>query len=76
MREGWSGGDFSRAAIILDISSKRGDYLREAINQGMAITRRNALFQWLNITITSHLFTCRSITKETIVFVPHIFEYS
>lgn len=43
MREGWSGGDFSRAAIILDICSKRGDYLREAINQGMAITRRNAL---------------------------------
>ena len=43
MREGWSGGDFSRAAIILDISSKRADYLREAINQGMAITRRNAL---------------------------------
>ena len=33
------GGDYSREAIILNISVKEGDYSREAINQGTAIIR-------------------------------------
>ena len=33
------GGDYSREAIILNISVREGDYWREAINQGTAIIR-------------------------------------
>ena len=38
------GGDYSREAIILNISVKGGDYLREAINRGTAIFRGNTVF--------------------------------
>ena len=36
-------GDYSRVAIISNISIKGGDYSREAINRGTAITRGNTV---------------------------------
>ena len=38
------GGDYSRKAIISNISVKGGDYSGEAINQGTAIIRGNTIF--------------------------------
>ena len=39
-REDGERGDYSREAIILSISVRGGDYLREAINRGTAIISR------------------------------------
>ena len=41
MAGGAGSGDYSREAIILSISVRGGDYLREAINRGTAIIRGN-----------------------------------
>ena len=41
MARGAGRGDYSREAIILSISVRGGDYLREAINRGTAIIRGN-----------------------------------
>ena len=40
----FEGGDYSREAIILNISVKGGDYSKEAINRGTAIIRGNTVF--------------------------------
>ena len=40
MARGAGRGDYSREAIILSISVRGGDYLREAINRGTAIISR------------------------------------
>ena len=41
--EGWW-GDYSRKAVILNISDKGGDYSRKAINRGTAIIRGYKVF--------------------------------
>ena len=45
------GSDYSREAIILNISVKGGDYSREAINRGTAIIRGNTVF--VNVRVSS-----------------------
>ena len=40
------GGDYSREAIIINISIKGGDYSREAINGGTAIIRENTVYSF------------------------------
>ena len=42
-KRGGEEGDYSREAIIFNISIKGGDYSREAINQGTAIIQGNTV---------------------------------